>query len=152
MTYHLALPDKRSCNIAGKAIQTWKDHVVGVMSGTVVTFPIHLWRQAVLQTELQLLLLRQANVHPAISAFTYVYGPHDYNVEPFVPIGMETLVHDKPRLRKTFAEHCSKVHVLVTSFEHYRAWIMWMKEMKTTRISGIVFHKHKYITNPDVAP
>ena len=81
-----------------------------------------------------------------------MYVPHDYNAEPFVPIGMETLVHDKPRLRKTFAEHCSKVHVLVTSFEHYRAWIMWMKETKNTRISGSVLHKHKYITNLDVKP
>ena len=139
MTYHLALPDKRSCNIAGKAIQTWKDHVVGVMNGTVVTFPIHLWRQAVLQTELQLLLLRQANVHPAISAFTYVYGPHDYNVEPFVPIGMETLVHDKPRRRKTFTKHCSKGYVLGTSFEDYLSWIMCMKETKSTQVSGKVF-------------
>ena len=24
--------------------------------------------------------------------------------------------------------------------------------MKTTRISGTVFHKHKYINNPDVTP
>ena len=27
-----------------------------------------------------------------------------------------------------------------------------MKETKTTWISGMVFHKHKYITNHDVAP
>ena len=65
---------------------------------------------------------------------------------------METLVHGKPRRRKTFAEHCTKVHVLGTSFEHYRTWIMWMKETKITRISGTVFHKYKYITNPDVTP
>ena len=29
---------------------------------------------------------------------------------------------------------------------------MWVKDMKTTRISGTVFHKHKYITNTDVTP
>ena len=65
---------------------------------------------------------------------------------------METLVHGKPRRRKTFAEHCSKGYVLGTSFEYYRAWIMWMKETKATRISGTVFQKHKYITNPDMKP
>ena len=65
---------------------------------------------------------------------------------------METLIHDKLRRRKTFSDHCSKCYVLGTSFEHYRAWIMWTKETKTTRISGMVFHKHKYITNPDVTP
>ena len=51
-----------------------------------------------------------------------------------------------------FAEHCSEGHVLGTSFENYRAWIMWIKETKTTRVSVMVFHKHKYITNPDVTP
>ena len=29
---------------------------------------------------------------------------------------------------------------------------MWMKETKAMRISDTVFHKHKYITNPDVTP
>ena len=29
---------------------------------------------------------------------------------------------------------------------------MWMKEMKNIWISGTVFHKHKYITTPDVTP
>ena len=65
---------------------------------------------------------------------------------------METLVHNKPRRRKKFSGHCSKGHFLGISFENYRAWIMWIKEMKTKRISDTVFHKHKYITNPDVTP
>ena len=122
------------------------------MSGIATTFPLHLWCQAIPQVERQLLLLRQSNVNPTISAYAHVYGPHEYNAEPFVPILMETLVQNKPRRRKTFAENFSKVHVLRTSFEHYRSWIMWMKETKTTRISGTVFHKNKYITNPDVTP
>ena len=42
---------------------------------------------------------------PKISAYTQVYRPHDYNTAPLVPIGMETLVHDKPKRRGTFAEH-----------------------------------------------
>ena len=58
---------------------------------------------------------------PKISAYAHVYGAHNYNAAPFVPIGMESLVHDKPHRRKTFSEHCSKGYVLGTSFEHYRA-------------------------------
>ena len=68
------------------------------------------------------MLLRQTNINPKISTYAHVYGQHDYSTHPFVPIGMETLVHDKPRSRKTFSEHCSKVYVLGTSFEHYHAW------------------------------
>ena len=29
---------------------------------------------------------------------------------------------------------------------------MWMTKLKYTRVSGKLFHKHKYITNPDVTP
>ena len=39
-----------------------------------------------------------------------------------------------------------------TSFEHYQAWTMWMKDTWTTRVSGTIFHKHKYISAPTVAP
>ena len=51
-----------------------------------------------------------------------------------------------------FSKHCSKGHVLGTSFEHYCAWKIWMTKSKATRVSGKVFHKHKYLTNPGVTP
>ena len=63
---------------------------------------------------------------------------------------METLVHNKPKRRGTFADHFRKVLFLGTTFEHYRSWIMWMKDTRYTQILAKVFHKHKYITNPDI--
>ena len=71
---------------------------------------------------------------------------------PFVPIGMETLVHNKPKRRGKFAEHCSKGYGLGKYFEHYRSWIMWMKDTRETSILAKVFHKHKYITDMGVTP
>ena len=103
-----------------KAIQTWKDHFVGVLTGTADTFPMHLWCQSIAQAERQLLLLRQFNVNPQISAYTHLCSPHNYDAKPFVPIDMESLVHDNPRQRKSFAEHFQEGYVLGTSFEHYR--------------------------------
>ena len=150
MTCQLVPPDNHRRNIAERAIQTWKDHFISVLSGTAATFPRHLWCQVIPQAERQLLLLRQSNVFPKISAYAHVYGAHEYNAAPFVPIGMKYLGHDKPHRRKTFAEHCSKGYVLGTSFEHYRAWIIWMKDTRRTRVSTTVFHKHKYISNPSV--
>ena len=91
-------------------------------------------------------------MNPKISMYDYVYGPYDYNVDYFVPIEMETLVHDNPNRRGTFAEHCSKGFVLVTAFEHYRSCVIWMKDTKATRISDTVFHKNKYITNLEFTP
>ena len=58
-------------------------------------------------------------MNPKISVYAHVYGPYDYNVAPFVPIGKEMLVHDKPKMRGEFADHCSKGFVLGTAFENY---------------------------------
>ena len=108
MTFELVPPDDHRCNLAEKSIQTWKDHFIGVMSRMTETFPVHIWFQAIPQVERQLLILQQSHVHPKVLAYAQVYGPYDYNAAPFVPIGMETLVHHKPKQRGAFAVHCSK--------------------------------------------
>ena len=58
MTFQLVSPDNHRRNLAERAIQTWKDHFVGVLSGTASTFPLHLWCQIIHQAERQLLLLQ----------------------------------------------------------------------------------------------
>ena len=79
ITLQLELLDNHRRNIAEKAIQTWKYHLIGVMSVTSTKFPLHFWCQAIPQAERQLLLLRKSNVNPTISAYAYVYDPHDHN-------------------------------------------------------------------------
>jgi hypothetical protein len=96
MTYQLVPPGDHRCNMAEKAIQTFKDHFIGVLSGCAATVPIHLWFQLLPQIKRQLLLLRQSRLHPNLSAYVHAYEQHDYNKHPFVPIGMEAMVHDKP--------------------------------------------------------
>ena len=113
-----------------------------------MALPAHLCCQAIPQAEIQLLLLRNSNVNPKISAYYHLYRPHDYNAAPFVPIGMEMSVHNNTKRRGVFVEHCIKEYVLGTAFEHYRSWIIWMKNTIATQILSTVFHNHKYITNP----
>ncbi len=108
MNYELVPPDDHQSNMAEKAIQTFKDHVVGILSGCAPTFSLHLWCQLLPQVERQLLLLQQLQLHPNLSTYAHVYGHHDYNKHPFVTIGMEALVHNKPHKCCTYAEHCKK--------------------------------------------
>jgi hypothetical protein len=82
----------------------------------------------------------------------HVYEQHYYNKHPFVPIGMEAMVHAKPHKRRTFAEHCRKAFVSGASTEHYQCWKFWMVSTWATRILGTAFFKHKYLTNPSVIP
>jgi hypothetical protein len=111
MTFELVPPDNHRRNMAEKAIQTFKDHFVGVLSGCAPTFPLHLWCQLHPQVEQQLLLLRQSQLHPNLSAYAHIYGHHDYNRHPFIPIGMEALIHDKPHKPCTYAKHYQKAFV-----------------------------------------
>ena len=94
MTFQLVPPDDHRRNPAERAIQTWKNHFVSVLSGAAATFPSHLWCQAIPQAERQLMLLSASNVNPKILAYAHVYSQHDYSAHPCVPIGMETLVHN----------------------------------------------------------
>jgi hypothetical protein len=96
MTYQLVPPDDPQRNMAKKAIQTFKDHFIGVLSGCAAPIPIHLWCQLLPQIEQHSLLLQQSRLHPNLSAYVHVYEQHDYNKHPFVTIGMEAMVHDKP--------------------------------------------------------
>eukprot|EP00804_Cyclotella_cryptica_P029865 CCRYP_010777-RA/>CCRYP_010777-RA protein AED:0.22 eAED:0.28 QI:0/0/0/1/1/1/4/0/696 len=152
MTYQLVPPDDHRRNVAEKAIQTWKDHFIAVLSGTADKFPLHLWCQLIPHMERQLNLLRQSNANSRISAYAHLYGSHDYNASPFVPLGLEALVHDKPHRRKTYTQHCSKGWVIGTSTEHYRCWKMWSPITRSTCIAAPVFFKHKYLTNPSMTP
>jgi hypothetical protein len=121
MTYELVPPEEHQQNMAKKSIQTFKDHFVGVLSGCAKTMPMHLWCQLLPQVEWQLLLLRQSQVNPGMSAYAHVYqGQHNYSKYPSVTIGMESLVHIKPHKQWTYAKHCEKGFVISTLFEHYR--------------------------------
>ena len=62
MTYELVPPKEHRHNMAEKAIQTFKDHFVGVLSGCALSMPIYIWCQLLPQVERQLLLLRQSSI------------------------------------------------------------------------------------------
>ncbi len=152
MTYKLVPPDKHCPNLAKEAIQTFKDHMVSVLSGCLPTMPIHLWCQLLPQIKRQLLVRCQSKANPNILAYAHVYGHHNYNRHPFVPIGMEALVHNQPHKCRLFAQHCRKVFVLGTSTKHYCCWKFWSVTTRAIRISGAAFFKHKSLTNPMVPP
>jgi hypothetical protein len=98
MMYKLVPPEDHQRNLAKKLIGSFKDHFIGVLSGCAKSMAMHLWYHLLPQVERQLILLQQSQVSPGMSAYAHVYqGQHDYNKHPFVPIGMELLVHVKPQ-------------------------------------------------------
>ncbi len=135
-------------NIAEQGIQTYKGHFIATMAGVSNDFPIHQWHELVPQIVLTLDLLRQSNVAPNVSAYTYHHGHFDYNRMPLAPMGCLVQFHIKPNRRKTWGEHSSDGWYLTTSPDHYRCHYIFVKATRAKRISDTVFFKHKQITQP----
>ncbi len=97
MTRELVPPDCHQRNIAKRAIQTFKNHFVAILSRYDDRFPLSLWCHLVRPAELTINLLRQSNVVPKILAYVHVHGQHDYKKRPFAPLGCAVMAHFKPK-------------------------------------------------------
>jgi len=80
MTYKLVPPDNHCHNLAKKAIQTVKDHMVSVLSGCLPTIPMYLWCQLLPQIERQSLLLCQLKANPNILAHVHMCIGRDVGI------------------------------------------------------------------------
>ena len=105
MTFQYVTPNDHRRNIAEKAIQVFKDHFIAVLCGTDVSFPAKLWCYLLVQAEHQLNMLRKSRVDKSKSSYEVLYGQHDYNANPWAPLGAAIEVHVVPQNRKTWSEH-----------------------------------------------
>jgi hypothetical protein len=72
MEFQLVPPHDHCCNLAKKAIQTFKDHFVAILCGTNKSFPLHLWDHLLPQAEHTLNMLRPSQMTPTISMYAYL--------------------------------------------------------------------------------
>jgi len=105
MTFQLAPPHDHRRNIAKKAIQTFKGHFISILCGTDKNVPLHLWCRLLPQAEHTLNMLQSARAAPNVSAYAYLWGQHDFNANPFAPLGCKVEAHIKPSVCETWAAH-----------------------------------------------
>jgi len=148
----LAPPDTHRCNLAERAIQTFKSHFIAILAGVDSSFPMQLWDRLIPQAVLTLNLLRQSHTNPSISAYEHVNEKFDYNAMPLGPMGCAVQIHEGPQKRLTWAAHTTDGWYLRTSPEHYRCHVVYVKKTRAERVSDRVLFQHKYITNPEITP
>ena len=139
MTYQLVPPHDHRRNAAEKAVQVFKDHFIAVLCGTDQNFPMRLWCSLLPQAVVQLNMLRASAIHPQISAFEELHGPHNYDAHPFAILGSPVEVHVMPRNRGTWNEHTVAGFYLGPSWEHYRCHDVWIPETRAVRTGQTVF-------------
>jgi hypothetical protein len=152
VTYQLVPPHDHRRNKAEKAIQTFKDHFVAILCGADTSFPLNLWDLLLRQAEHTLNMLRPSRMTPTVSAYTYLWGQHDYNANPFAPLGCKVESHLVPGIRETWAPHTASGYYVGTSWEHYRCHEVYIIDTCHTRMCSSVFFKHKYLTMPSLTP
>ena len=113
---------------------------------------MRLWCRLLPQAEHQLNLLRKSRVDPTKSAFEVLRGPHDFNANPWAPLGCKCEIHVAPSKRKTWEEHTKTGFYVGSSWDHYRCHEVWIQDSKHTRVGQTVFFKHKYLTDPITTP
>jgi hypothetical protein len=78
IAYQLVPPHCHRRNAAERAIRTFKEHFVAVLSSVDPSFPMHLWDRLLPQAEITLNLLRTSRLHPQLSAPAHYHGLVDY--------------------------------------------------------------------------
>ena len=152
MTYQLVPPHNHRRNMAEKAIQTFKVHFLSILCGADKDFPLHLWDRLLPQAEHTLNMLRRSKVTLTVSAFAYLWGQHDYNANPFAPLGCKVEAHVTPGTRETWAAHTTSGYYIGNAWDHYRCHEVYVSSTKATRVCETVFFRHKYLTMPTVTP
>jgi hypothetical protein len=83
-----------------------------------------------------------------VSAYTYLYGQHNYDKLPFAPLGCKVEAHMMPSTRDTWAEHTASGYYVGSSHKHYRCHRVYVTSSRSIRVCQTVFFKHKYLTQP----
>jgi hypothetical protein len=74
-------------NAAERAIQTFKDAFIAILTTVGSNFPIQLWGRLPLQVQNTLNMMRALRVNPAILAYKALNGPNNWNQYPLTPLG-----------------------------------------------------------------
>jgi hypothetical protein len=62
------------------------------------------------------------------------------------------MAHVKPKNQQTWDIHADTGFNIRTAMEHHQYFYIYIVKTRATRVSGTVFFKHQYITNPQVTP
>ena len=84
--------------------------------------PLYLWYRLLPQVTITLKMLRQSWLNPELSAYEQVYGIHNVEQTPLVPLGCKVQIHKKPHKQLTYAPHSVGGWHLGPAVHHYRCY------------------------------
>jgi hypothetical protein len=146
MTFQLVPPQNHQQNLAEKAIQTFKDHFIAILCKADKSFPLNLLDRLLPQAEHTLNMLRPLWMTPTILAYAYLWNQHNYNANPFAPLGCKVEAHLVPSNCKTWVPHTASVFYVGNAWDHYHCHKIYINDIRHTCTCNTVFFKYKYLT------
>ena len=125
---------------------------MAILCGADTSFPFNLRDLLLRQVEHTLNMSRPSRMTRTVSSYTYLWGQHDYNANPFAPLGCKVESHLVPGIRETWAPHTASRYYVRTSCEHYQYHEVYIIDTRHTLMCSSVFFKHKYPTMPSLTP
>ncbi len=133
MQYQLVPPHDHRRNIVEKAIQVFKAHFISILCGADKAFPLHLWDRLLGQAEHTLNMLWTSRMTPLVSAYSYLWGEHNHNANPFAPLGCTVEALVTPSIQETWAPHTASGFYVGNAWEHYPYHEIYICDTKHTR-------------------
>ena len=136
LDYELAPPGNHRQNPAERAIQSYKSHLISIINGADERYPDDAWDYLIPQTNITLNLLRECSINPAHSAYSYIYGPYDFNAHPLAPLGCRAIVHErasgKGGKRGSWGNRGKIGYYVGPAMKSYRTWCFYVPDTKAT--------------------
>ena len=122
LQFQLVPPDVHRRNAAERAIRTFKNNFLSCLATCNKNFPIKEWDRLLPQSVMTLNMLRNTRINPALSAYTYLFGQHDFSKHPLAPFGSKVMIHNKKNSRGSWEYHADEGCYIRPSMEHYRCF------------------------------
>ena len=119
-TYQIVPPNVHRRNISERAIRTFKAHFLAILAGVDPELPNYMWDNMLVQTELTINLLRQANFNPRMSAWEYYNVAFDYSATPLGPLDCKIMIHKKSNKRKYWYQRGREGFSVGPALQKYR--------------------------------
>ena len=97
-------------------------------------------------------MLRTSRVHPKLSAYHVLEGPHDLNTVPFAPPGTRATILNPPETRTSWVPREIYVWYLRPPYDHYRAWFFHITSAGGNRVSVQAVFYPAHCNNPQSTP
>jgi hypothetical protein len=131
ITFQLVPPYSHKRNSAGRAIISFKDHLIAGLCSTDKSFPMHLWDRLLPHAVMTLNMLRTSRINPKLSAATHIFGQYDINRAPMAPPWTRIIAHETPSRRRTWAPNGQDGWYIGPALEHN-----WCYTVNITKTRG----------------